>query len=95
MPNGTLHPNHTASELQHHKLTFRRVAYHTEQTVNSDGGGDKYWQIMRGSAAESPERNGRLGRKVDISATEDRARNGARSGIRIMYFDIFEIHKLD
>ena len=63
-------------------MTFRRVAYHTEQTVNcgDGGGGDKYWQIMRGSAAESPERNGRLGRKVDISATEDRARNGARLG---------------
>ena len=66
-------------KLQRLKTTFRRVAYHTEQTVNcGDGdGGDKYWQIMRGSA-ESPERNGRLERKADISATEDRARNGAR-----------------
>ena len=73
--------NQKQSCIQLHEMPFRRVAYHTEQTANCGDGGDKYWQIMRGSA--SPERNG-LGR-VDISANEDRARNGARLGF---YFNI-------
>ena len=61
------------------QLTFRRVAYHTD---SGDGGGEKYWQIMRGSASPE-ERNGLGG--VDFSATEDLARNGARFDI---YFNI-------
>ena len=60
-----------SNPLQLNELPFRRVAYHTD---SGDGGGEKYWQIMRESA--SPERRANGLGKTDVPATDTRVRFG-------------------
>ena len=65
--------------------TLRRIAY---QTANGgDGGGEKYWQIMRESASPERRANG-LGKGDTPAATDTRVRFGFMSDYYLMQLEL-------